>query len=291
MHFTGNIWRPPYEATSALLQVTVGCTHNRCRFCSLYDIPFSLSPTDEIEADIEELARLYPHADRVFLTGANPFGVANSRLEPVLERIHERMPNVKSIGGFVRIGDLRHKSDNDLRAWARWGVDDLTIGVESGYDPALAFMDKGHTATDEVEQCRRLDAVGVRYSFFYLTGIAGAGYGEEAAHASAQVFNQVHPVRVGILSMTLFSESRLFQDVQKGRFRMASEQENLREIRALIAGLECETLVSTAHVSDVVQVEGTVPRDREAMVCYLDRAIAELDEDSLARYRRSVRSL
>lgn len=291
MHFTGTIWRPPYEADSALLQVTAGCTHNRCRFCSLYDVPFSCSPTGEIEADIEELARFRPRAERVFITGANPFGLANRQLAPMLERVRERLPRVRSVGGFVRIGDLRHKSDDDLAAWARLGVDDLTIGVETGYDPALAFMDKGHTAADELEQCRRLDAAGIRYSFFYLVGIAGAGRGEEAARASARVFGQLHPVRIGILSMTLFPASRLYGDVQAGRFEMASELENLREIRTLVAELACETLVSTAHVSDAVHVEGLLPRDRGALVRRLDRAIDAADEPALARYRRAVRSL
>lgn len=291
MHFARSIWRPPYEAGSALLQVTVGCTHHRCRFCDLYDVPFALSPDDEVEADIDELARFSPGARRVFITGANPFGVANARLAPILERIRARIPGVRTIGGFVRIGDLRHKSDEDLEQWARLGVDDLTIGMETGFDPALAFMDKGHTAADELEQCRRLDAAGIRYSFFYLTGIAGAGRGEEAARASAEVFSRLRPVRIGVLSMTLFPASRLAEDVRAGRFQMASEGELLREIRTLVGELRCETVLSTAHVSDAVHVEGLLPRDREPMVARLDRAIAQLDEDALSRYRRSIRSL
>ena len=291
MHFTGNVWRPPYEAASALLQVTAGCTHNRCRFCSLYDAPFELSPTQEVNADIDELARYAPRTRRVFLTGANPFGMANARLVPILERIRERLAHVESVGGFVRIGDLRHKSDADFAQWVRLGVDDLTIGVETGYDPALAFMDKGHTAADELAQCRRLDEAGIRYSFFYLAGIAGAGRGEAAARASAAVFSQLNPIRVGILSMMLFPESRLAEDIRAGRFRMAGERELLREIRMLVSELACETLVSTAHVSDAVHVEGVLPRDRESLLTRLDRALEELDEGVLSRYRRSVRSL
>ena len=291
MHFTGNVWRPPYEAASALLQVTAGCTHNRCRFCSLYDAPFELSPTQEVNADIDELAQYAPRTRRVFLTGANPFGMANARLVPILERIRERLAHVESVGGFVRIGDLRHKSDADFAQWVRLGVDDLTIGVETGYDPALAFMDKGHTAADELAQCRRLDEAGIRYSFFYLAGIAGAGRGEAAARASAAVFSQLNPIRVGILSMMLFPESRLAEDIRAGRFRMAGERELLREIRMLVSELACETLVSTAHVSDAVHVEGVLPRDRESLLTRLDRALEELDEGVLSRYRRSVRSL
>ena len=148
-----------------------------------------MSPMDEIEADLEELARYSAAARRVFFTGANPFGISNKRLAPILKRVKEVLRHVETIGGFVRIGDLKHKSDTDLEELAALGVDNLTIGVETGYDPALSFMDKGHTAADIVEQCTRLDAAGIRYSFFYLTGIAGKDKGVEAALASAEASN------------------------------------------------------------------------------------------------------
>lgn len=291
MHFTGNIWRPPYEAQSALLQVTSGCTHNRCRFCSLYDSSFRLSPMAEIEADLEELSRRFRRVKRVFITGANPFGISNKRLIPILKRIRESMPGVQSLGGFVRIGDLKHKSDKELAELSALGAENLTIGVETGYDPALAFMDKGHTSADIVEQCSRLDRAGITYTFFYLTGIAGEGNGERAAIASAAIFNQVHPLMVGILSMTIFPEAKLYDDIKKGRFVPASEIESLREIRTLIENLTCETMVSTAHVSDTVHVAGNLPRDRSGLLDALDRAIARADEAQLRRYRQGVWSL
>lgn len=291
MHFTGNIWRPPYEAGSALIQVTSGCMHGKCRFCSLYNTPFRLSPREEVEADLRELAAYMPHARRVFVTGANPFGVANRKLVPLLRLIRKRMPSVQSIGGFIRIADVRRKSDDDLRELADAGADNLTIGVETGYDPALTYMEKGHSAADIVEQCLRLDAAGISYTFFYLTGIAGAGKGVEAARASAEIFNRVHPVLVGILSMTLFPESRLYADVEAGRFVPAGEIECLEEIRELVAELEGPVDVSTAHVSDAVHIAGLLPRDRARLLRALDSAIAHADELQLRRRRDSIWTL
>lgn len=246
---------------------------------------------DEIEADLEELARYSAAARRVFFTGANPFGISNKRLVPILKRVKEVLRHVETIGGFVRIGDLKHKSDTDLEELAALGVDNLTIGVETGYDPALSFMDKGHTAADIVEQCTRLDAAGIRYSFFYLTGIAGKDKGVEAALASAEAFNQVHPIMIGILSMTIFPESKLFQDIKERLFVPASETESLHEIRELIANLTCETFISTAHVSDAVHVFGALPRDRKRLLDSLDAAIARADESRLQQYRQSIWTL
>ena len=291
MHFTGTIWRPPYEAGSALLQVTVGCTHHKCRFCSLYKDPFSLSPMSEIREDIEEIARFAPRTRRVWLTGANPFGIGEAKLVPILKVVRDALPGIRTIGGFARIADIARKSDDDLARWAELGVDGLTIGVESGHDPSLAFMDKGHTAADIVEQCRRLDDAGIGYYFFYLSGMAGRGRCVEAARASAETFNQTHPRIVGVLSMTLFPDSRLADDVRKGRFVPAGELERLEETRELASLLEIETTFSTAHVSDTVTLEGRLPRDRGRIVSALDRAIATLDESDLRRYRRLIRSL
>lgn len=293
MHFTGTIWRPPYEAESALLQVTSGCTHHRCRFCALYPNPFRLSPMEEIVADIEELARTRPCAERVWITGANPFGIGEGRLEPILRTVRERLPRVESIGGFVRIGDLRHKSDADLDLWASLGVDGLTIGVESGHDPSLAFMDKGHTAADIIEQCERLDHAGIGYHFFYLAGMAGAGMCVEAARASADVFNMTSPKTIGVLSMTLFPASRLAEDVKAGRFAPAGEAELIEEVRELASLLDAECLFSTAHVSDTVHVHGYLPCERAEILAVLDRAlgIARGSEAELNDYRRSITSL
>lgn len=290
MHFTGTIWRPPYEANSALLQATVGCTHHRCRFCSLYKEPFSIAPMEEVESDLSELRRMRPNAHRVFLTGANPFGIGRSKLEPILRRVREELPDA-SIGGFARIGDVRRKTDDELARWAELGVDGLTIGVESGHDPSLAFMDKGHTARDVVEQCQRLDAAGIGYNFFYLAGMAGSGRCVEAARASAETFNETHPRIIGVLSMTLFPDSRLAGDVAQERFTPAGELERIEEVRELVSRLEIETFLSTAHVSDTVHVEGMLPHDAPRMLAALERAIENGNEDGMQRYRRSIRSL
>ena len=121
--------------------------------------------------------------------------------------------------------------------------------------------------------------------------MASSAKGVEAAHTAAKVFNQVHPILIGILSMTIFPESKLYEDIQEGRFTPAEEIESLREIRELLANLECSTFVSTAHVSDAVQISGSIPRDRNRLVGALDHAISRADESQLQRYRKSIWSL
>ena len=186
MHYTGTIWRPPYESGSLLLEAAAGCTHHRCKFCTLYDeLPFRfrLSPLEDIEADLAEAQELLRGqlVQRVFLVGANPFALQTERLKAIAGRIRKYFPECRTIGCFARVTDVGRKTDEALRELRRLGYDGLTIGVETGYDPALHFMDKGYQARDIVEQAHRLDEAGIAYHFFYLAGIAGAGCGEAAA--------------------------------------------------------------------------------------------------------------
>ena len=216
MHYTGTIWRPPYEATSLLLEVTAGCTHHKCKFCTLYaDLPFKfrMSPLKDVENDLIEVQKYLKYNnenfERAFLTGANPFVLKFERLIKISELIHKYVPTIKSIGSFARVTDVSLKTDDELEKLSRAGYDGLTIGIETGDNEALKFMNKGYEAKDIITQCQRLDAAGIRYSFFYLTSISGAGRGEIGAKATAEVCNQLHPVEVGANMLTIYPDSEL----------------------------------------------------------------------------------
>ena len=204
MHYTGTIWRPPYEADSLIIEATAGCTHHRCKFCTLYeDLPFKFrpSPLEDIEADLLEAQTWYhdplrkaeehlfelpgARASRIFLAGANPFGLKALHLRKIASLVRTYFPQCKSIGCFSRVTDVAAKTDEELAELAAAGFDGLTIGIETGDEEALAFMDKGYGAEEIVEQCARLDAVGISYAFFYLVGISGAGRGLVGARATA----------------------------------------------------------------------------------------------------------
>ena len=193
MHYTGTIWRPPYEASSLLLEVTAGCTHHKCKFCTLYnDLPFKfrMSPLEDVESDLQEAqlwstdpiamltARLQgiPRPQRIqraFLTGANPFVLSSEKLRNISYMAKQYLNRLKTIGCFARITDIAPKSTEELRQLHSCGYNGITIGVETGDDEALTFMHKGYTSADILEQCRKLDEAGIEYNFFYLTGIYG----------------------------------------------------------------------------------------------------------------------
>lgn len=294
MHYSDNaLWRPLFEQTEAMLQVAQGCSHNRCRFCTMYKgSTFAVSPEEEVREDIAEMARLsWREPDRVFLTGGNAFRLPMKRLRKTIEDVRAIMPRAATIGCFARVKDVARKSDGELAGLARLGVSDISIGAESGLDDALAFMDKGHTAADIVEQCARLDQAGITYDLFYLAGIAGAGRYEENVNATVEVFGKTNPERIMMHTLTLFPGSPLIEDVEAGRFVPSSETDILRELRMLVDLLKNETYLLGAHMGNTAPFNAFIPRQREEALAYLDHRIAAADEERLSYFRKHLKSM
>ena len=311
MHFTGTIWRPPYEAASLLIEATAGCTHHRCKFCTLYDdlpFPFRMSPLEDIESDLLEVQTMvHSPLDRLsaalrgqpqghrfaraFLTGANPFVLNAPRLEEIARLIGRYFPSCRSIGCFARVTDIGLKTDGELESLRKAGYDGLTIGVETGDPEALTFMDKGYTPEEVLKQCQRLDQAGIGYRFFYLTGISGAGRGAQGARKSAELFNQLHPQLIGSSMLTIYPESRLYQEIQSGRWTEPSELEKLNELKTLIAHLEIPVVFAALGASNLFQFQGRIPEDREALFAQIEDVCRHMSEPELREYRTTLRHL
>ena len=228
------------------------------------------------------------HVRRVFLVGATPFVLKFQRLKTIADRIHQYLPAVESIGCFARITDVALKSDEELASLHQAGYDGLTIGIETGDDDALRFMNKGYAAADIVKQCQRLDCAGIHYSFFYLAGISGAGRGEVGAKATAAICNQLHPTLVGVNMLTIYPNSELYQEIQRGNWREESELDKYKEIRTLLESLEIPTQFAALGASNAFQFQGTLPEDEDALTAALDRIIETVREDDLREYRKNL---
>lgn len=308
MHYTGTIWRPPYETDSLLLEVTAGCTHHKCKFCTLYaELPFKfrMSPLADVENDLLEaraifkqqqargLFKLWPNSGpaRVFLTGANPFVLKAERLLEIAGMIARTFPEIASIGCFARVTDVALKTEQELAQLREAGFDGLTLGVETGDDVALAFMRKGYQAADIVEQCQRLEAAGIGYNFFYLTGISGHGRGQASAKATAAVCNQLHPRRIGASMLTIYPNSELYQEIQNGAWQPETEIEKYQELKTLVQALQGPVWFGALGASNAVPFAGNLPEDKERLLAVLDEIIADFSEEELQDYRQNLRHL
>lgn len=310
MHYTGTIWRPPYEAESLIIEATAGCTHHQCKFCTLYeDLPFKFKPApiEHIEADLLEAQTWYHDplrkaeerlfetrkvsCERVFLAGANPFALKTSHLMKIADLIDNYFPTCSSIGCFSRITDVMHKTDDELAKLAAVGFNGLTIGIETGDERALAFMNKGYEAEEIVKQCARLDDAGITYAFFYLVGISGKGRGLEGARATAAVVNRTKPWLIGANMLTIYKSSELYQEITASRWQEETEVEKYEEVKELVRTLAIPTEFAMLGASNPVMIRGELPEHKTEIIAALDSIINDIGEERLRSYRENLRHL
>ena len=292
MHYDdGAFWRPLFEGDMIPLQVAKGCSHNRCRFCDMYKQPFEASDLEDIAGDIKEIAAYVPMAQRIFLTGGNALCLPQENLVFTLEQLRESMPSKPSVGCFARITDVARKSDSQLAQLAELGLENVSIGSESGYDPALVMQDKGFTAADIERECLRLEKAGLAYSLFFLLGMGGKGKGAVSADKTAALDSKLRPEYIMIHTMTAFPGTKLWGDIQSGRFQPADELENVAELRRFVEKLDTETFILGNHIGNAVRVNGYVPDQREDLLAALDWGLEHLDEEQLRTWRAGMRSI
>ena len=152
MHYRGKVFRPPFEENSLLIEATVGCSRDKCAFCSLYhDTPFAPSPMEDIESNIRFIGRNRTLFKRVFLVGGDPFALPFNRLQRIGELVGDQLPRVESIGCYASVRNILAKTPEQLSELAKLGYSGLNIGLETGLDDVLEFMDKGNTVDEARE--------------------------------------------------------------------------------------------------------------------------------------------
>lgn len=290
MKYDDQIYRPPKEARSLLLQVTNGCTHNKCRFCGMYrNVKFGMESLEQIESDIIEASRhpFYRNSKRVFLLNGNPFVLKADRLIKIAELIHKYIPTVEVISMYASIKDIESKSDEELKAIKEAGISDLYIGVESGNQKALEFINKGNTVDEAVKEMKRLDQYGYYYYAMVLTGLMGEGVEKaiENGKMTGEMLSKVNCRAIFPMSVTLVPGTELWEMTQRGEYKEATEYDRLVELKALVENLNPEStaLLSSAHNSNTMFIKGILPNDREKML----NEINEIFEESTAEEMQS----
>lgn len=293
MHFTDTVYRNPYWPTFPLLQITQGCTHNSCKFCTMYKgVPFKLQPMEWIEEDLQELAAIVPDAKTIQLLSANPLCMTYDKLAPVLEMIKHYLPKMEHIYAATRVTDLCNKSVEQWKTLKDMGLNEISLGVESGDDWTLDRINKGYHAADILEQCAKLDEAGVAYWMTFLNGVAGQEHSAEHALHSAEIFSQCHPMVVGTGGLTLFPGTPLLEEAERGEFTPLTEKEMLIELKTFVEHLSCDCSFITHHTISGTNLTGSDFLGRkEKIVAALQNTIEHGDLDRMAAIRRDKRTL
>uniref|UniRef100_A0A7C4CCL0 B12-binding domain-containing radical SAM protein n=1 Tax=candidate division WOR-3 bacterium TaxID=2052148 RepID=A0A7C4CCL0_UNCW3 len=277
MRYVGNIFRPPSEADSLLIQATIGCAHNRCTFCAMYrEKEFRVRRLEHVLEDIE-LARRYlgPGVRRVFLCDGNALVLPTGYLLSVLERLKAVFPELQRVGIYANARDLLHKSEAELEELARHRLTIFYIGMESGSDRILKAIDKGVTAAETIAAVQKGMAAGMKASVIYLLGLGGRQLWQENAIESARAVSRMNPNYLSALTLTVIPGTPLAAEMRAGRFELPAPEEFALELKLFLEHVDVKaTVFRSNHASNYVPLGGRLPADREKLVSQLAAAIS-----------------
>jgi radical SAM superfamily enzyme YgiQ (UPF0313 family) len=276
MHYEGNIIRPPSEANSILLQVTVGCSRNKCTFCGTYKGErFRIKSDAIIMEDIDFAAKYCKRQRRVFLCDGDALIIPQKRLLKILGEIEKRLPWVNRVGLYANAKALNMKTAEELMELKSHGVGIFYLGLETGDDVTLKKIRKGASSGQMIEMGIKAKQAGIKLSITVLLGIAGPQRSQIHARETGRVLSAIDPDYVGALSLMLIPGTPLYQDYQSGEFRLIEPREMLAELRTMIASTNLTRgLFHANHASNYLPIRARLPKDKEPTIRLIDAALA-----------------
>jgi len=276
MHYEGNIIRPPSEANSIILQVTVGCSHNSCTFCGAFrDKKFYIKESKIVDDDIHFAAQYCLRQKTVFLADGNALVLPQEELVELLNRIKQKLPQVRRVSLYANARDLLQHSVDELKELKRLGLQRIYMGLESGHDPTLKAIAKGDDSkTIIAAACAARDA-GLFLSVTVLLGIAGIKHSLAHAKATALALNAMQPNQVAILTLMILDNTPLARLVNSGEFIIPERKELFIELRTLIEHLQLtRSQFQANHASNYFSLDGRLPKDKEKFLSFINDAIS-----------------
>ncbi len=275
MHYQGFIIRPPSEASDILLQITLGCSHNKCTFCGSYeDKQFAVKSDEVILSDIIFASKHMQNQHRVFLLDGNALIVPYPKLEWILNKIREHLPWVRRVGTYANAQSIRLKSDEQLLKLKEKGLGIVYMGVESGDEETLKNICKGTGAVNLISQGKRVKEAGIKLSVTVLLGIAGREKSLQHAKATGELLTKMAPNYVGALTVMMLPNTPLADDLQKGKFELLSTREILLELKEMLSHTYLSNgLFFSNHASNYLPIKARLPQDKEKTLALIDSAL------------------
>ena len=276
MDYEGMIFRPPSEAYSILLQVTVGCSHNKCTFCEMYKEKriFKIKSDKQISRDLDFAAKHFRHTKRLFLCDGDALILPQKRLVNILNEIKQKLPWVERVGTYANTKSIAKKSVEELKELKELGLAIAYMGLETGDDQTLAAIKKGADSARMIEMGQKIRSAGIRLSITVLLGIAGRDRTMEHARETGRVLSAIDPEFVGALSLMLTPGTPLYKDHQAGKFPVLEPDELLRELGAMIAATHMTNgLFHSNHASNYLPIRAKLPEEKEETLELIGRAL------------------
>lgn len=276
VRYKGKVYRPPSEAYSLIIQVTYGCSHNRCAFCDMYDDKhFSMRPMEEIREDFELARRVYRRVERVFLADGDALMRKTDDLVQILGLIYGLFPECQRVTCYASPTSLQIKSEEELRLLREKGLKMVYMGLESGCDAVLERMDKGHTAAQIISAGQKARRSGLQLSVTAISGLGSRELWREHAVETAQAFNAMNPEYIGLLTLMVEPGTPLEKWVREGSFYVLKPVEVMQEMELFLQHIDSPgSVFRMNHASNYLTLKGTLNQDRERLLQQVRQGLA-----------------
>ena len=275
MRYEGIVYRPPSEARSLIVQVTIGCAHNTCTFCNMYKAKdFRVRSMEEIMEDLREAHNSYgAYVQKVFLADGDALVLQTEKLLEILKAVRELFPNCTRVASYGTAQDILRKSEEELKSLQKAGLGIVYVGAESGDDEILASICKGVTAEELKAAGQKLKRCGIQTSVTLISGLGGRSKVEEHARSCAELISAMNPEYASFLTLRLYEGTPMYDDVVTGRFERITADESVDEMKIFLEHVDSPgTVFRTNHASNYVVLAGNLNEDIPSMLAQLDEA-------------------
>lgn len=274
MQYEGNIIRPPSEANSIILQVTTGCSYNKCTFCAVYKDKSFRIRTGSLKADIDFASKYCQRQRRVFLADGDALIIPHKKLVNILKLINNKLPWVNRVSAYANCKAIRSKSSNELLELKKLGMDRLYLGLESGHDSVLKYVCKGETAKSMIDAALKVKASGLFLSVTVLLGLAGNQMSHQHAEATGKVLSLMQPNQIAALTLMPLPQTKLYDEMVCGDFTLPDSVTILQELRTLVQNISLDRVQFFAnHASNYLHLSGRLKKDKEVFLKRIDDAL------------------
>ena len=276
MRYEGSIYRPPSEAYSLLIQVTIGCSHNTCTFCTMFkDKKFRVRPIEEVFEDLEMARRAYPVVEKIFLCDGDALCISNEKLMRILTRIAELFPECKRVSVYGTARDINRKSDEELKELLDAGMEMIYMGAESGSQAVLDKIHKDVTVREQIDAVKKAERVGIKMSVTFISGLAGLEGWEDHAIATGKMITEMNASYASLLTLMLNPAAPIMKDIESGEMTLLTPEQVVGETYLLLENAmpKKSCVFRSNHASNYISLRGNLPEDRQRMLAQLKVAM------------------
>ncbi|MCU7865587.1 MAG: radical SAM protein [Candidatus Thiodiazotropha sp. (ex Lucinoma borealis)] len=293
LNYIQPVFRPPSEAQSLILQVSIGCSWNKCTFCEMYTEPqkrFKPKPIDEIRNELQQFVSMDIPLRRVFLADGDAMTLSYRRLHEIMQAVNEYLPDIQRVSAYCLPRNIKNKSVDELQRLRDMGLEMVYVGCETGDDLVLERVNKGETWQTSLDALLKLQQAGIRRSVMILNGLGGARYSEQHALNSASLMNESQPEYLAMLVVSFPKGQQRLQQGYAGEFQMLNLRQLLEEMEVMLSSLNLEkTIFRSDHASNYLILKGVLNKDKERLLNQVRTALANPESTSFrAEWQRGL---